>query len=118
VSLASRDLNETFAFYERLGFARRPAPPATDAGLIVGRGEIELEFRHVPDLDPFSNGATAYVRIPHPDQLHSEWEAIGIPLDRASGSRLVPPVDLGVDDRQFTLIDPSGNVIRFGSAAG
>jgi catechol 2,3-dioxygenase-like lactoylglutathione lyase family enzyme len=117
VSLPSRDLDETFTFYERLGFERRPESPATDADLIVGRGEIELEFRHIPGLDPFSNRATTYVRVPYPDQLHSEWEAIGVSLDRATGSRLIPPVDAGTDDREFTLIDPSGNVVRFGSAA-
>jgi catechol 2,3-dioxygenase-like lactoylglutathione lyase family enzyme len=117
VSLSSRDLDETSAFYERLGFACRANSPAADAGLIVSRGEIELEFRHVPGLDPFSNGATTYVRVPHPDQLHSEWEAIGVSLDRASGSRLIPPAETGADDREFRLIDLSGNVIRFGSAA-
>jgi hypothetical protein len=115
VPLSSHDLDETFAFYERLGFERRSDSPAPDAGLIVCRGEIELEFRHVPGLDPFSNGASTYIRVPHPDQLHSEWEAIGVSLDRASGSRLTPPVDTGVDGREFTLIDLSGNVIRFGS---
>ena len=117
VSLSSRDLDETSAFYERLGFACRPKSSEAGPGLIVSRGEIELAFRHVPGLDPFSNDAAAYIRVPHPDQLHSEWEAIGVSLDRASGSRLIPPVDTGADDREFTLIDLSGNVIRFGSAA-
>jgi hypothetical protein len=117
VSLSSRDLDETFAFYERLGFARRPASRATDADLTVSRGEIELEFRHVPGLDPFSNRATISIGVPHPDQLHSEWEAIGVSLDRATGSRLIPPVDTGAGGREFTLIDLSGNVLRFGSAA-
>jgi catechol 2,3-dioxygenase-like lactoylglutathione lyase family enzyme len=117
-SLSSRDLDETFAFYERLGFERRAELPATDADLILGRGEIELRFRHAPGLDPFSNSATAYIRVPHPDQLHSEWELIGVQLDRASGSRLIPPVDTGGGGREFALIDLSGNVVRFGSAAG
>ncbi len=67
MSLASRDLDETFTFYERLGFERRPESPATDADLIVGRGEIQLEFRDVPGLDPFSNRATTYIRVPYPD---------------------------------------------------
>ena len=117
MSLASRDLDETFTFYERLGFERRPESPATDADLIVGRGEIQLEFRAVPGLDPFSNRATIYIRVPHPDQLHSEWEAIGVSLDRATGSRLIPPVDTGTDDREFTLIDLSGTSFGLGSAA-
>jgi hypothetical protein len=115
--LASRALDETFAFYERLGFERRAELPATDAVLVLVRGEIELQFRHTPGLDPFSNGATAYIRVAHPDQLHSEWELTGVHLDRASGSRLIPPVDTGGGGREFALIDLSGNLVRFGSAA-
>jgi hypothetical protein len=115
--LSSRDLDETFAFYEHLGFERRAELAATNADLILGRGEIELQFHHTPGLDPFSNSATAYVRVPHPDQLHSEWELTGVHLDRASGSRLIPPVDTGSRGREFALIDLSGNVIRFGSTA-
>jgi len=114
--LSSRDLDETFAFYQRLGFERGAEPPAGDTSLIVSRGVIELQFRHTPGLDPFSNDATAYVRVPHPEQLHSEWELLGVPLDRATGSRLMPPVDTGNGGREFTLIDLSGNVVRFGSA--
>jgi catechol 2,3-dioxygenase-like lactoylglutathione lyase family enzyme len=113
--LSSRDLDETIAFYERLGFERLPELPAADTLLILGRGEIELEFRHTPGLDPFSNDATAYFRIAHPDQLHSEWELLGVRLDRATGSRLIPPVDTGNGGREFALIDLSGNVVRFGS---
>jgi catechol 2,3-dioxygenase-like lactoylglutathione lyase family enzyme len=115
--LASRDLDETFAFYQRLGFERRAESSAADEALTIRRGEIELEFRHTPGLDPFANGATAYFRVPHPDQLHSEWELIGVQLDRATGSRLIPPVDTGSGGREFALIDLSGNVVRFGSSA-
>ena len=114
--LSSRDLDETFAFYQRLGFERRAEPPAADDTLSISRGAIELEFRHIPGLDPFANGATAYIRVPHPDQLHSEWELIGVQLDRATGSRLIAPVDTGSGGREFALIDLSGNVVRFGSA--
>jgi catechol 2,3-dioxygenase-like lactoylglutathione lyase family enzyme len=115
-TLSSRDLDETLAFYQRLGFERRAGAPAADEALILNRGEIELKFRHTPGLDPFSNGATTHVRVPHPDQLHSEWELIGVQLDRATGSRLIPPVDTGSGGREFALIDLSGNVLRFGSA--
>ncbi len=44
-----------------------------DTVLVIGRGPIELQFRHTPGLDPFSNDATASIGVPHPDQLHSEW---------------------------------------------
>jgi catechol 2,3-dioxygenase-like lactoylglutathione lyase family enzyme len=114
--LSSRDLDETFAFYQRLGFERREESPATDEVLVLSRGEVELHFRHTPGLDPFANSATTYCRVAHPDQLHSEWELLGIELDRATGSRLIPPVDTGNAGREFALVDLSGNVVRFGSA--
>jgi len=114
--LSSRDLDETFAFYERLRFARRPELSGVDTVLAIGRGPIELQFRHIPGLDPFSNDATPSIGVPHPDQLHSEWELIGVPLDRGTGSRLIPPVDTGDGGREFALIDLSGNVLRFRSA--
>jgi catechol 2,3-dioxygenase-like lactoylglutathione lyase family enzyme len=113
--LSSRDLDETFAFYQRLGFERLTEAAAADTALSISRGEIELQFQHTPGIDPFSNGATAYIRVPHPDQLHSEWEVIGVQLDRATGSRLVPPVDTDGGGREFALIDLSGNVVRFGN---
>ncbi len=105
--LPSRDLDETFAFYQRLGFeSPMAASSATDEVLVLSRGGTELHFQHTPGLDPFSNGATTYCRVPHPDQLHTEWESRGIERDRATGSRLIAPVVTGSDGREFALIDP------------
>lgn len=42
--LPSRDLRETLAFYERLGFENRGATPEEWDYLILGRGGIELHF--------------------------------------------------------------------------
>jgi predicted lactoylglutathione lyase len=42
--LPSRDLAESLAFYESLGFESRGAPPKQYDYLIVGRGGIELHF--------------------------------------------------------------------------
>ena len=114
--LPSRDLAETLAFYERLGFRRREAPAETHSELSLIRGGIELRFYHAPELNPFAATATCYLRVSHADQLHQEWEQIGVPLDRGTGSRLVAPVDAAGGTREFTLIDRNGNALRVGSA--
>jgi ketosteroid isomerase-like protein len=113
--LPSRNLEETLVFYERLGFRRR-APGDTRPQLSIVRGGIELRFYHAPELNPFAATATCYLRVPHADQLHQEWELIGVPLDRGTGSRLLAPADTDDGLREFTLIDKSGNVLYIGSS--
>jgi catechol 2,3-dioxygenase-like lactoylglutathione lyase family enzyme len=113
-TLPSRDLDETLVFYRRLGFEPGAATPAENELSLV-RSAVELRFTHVPGLNPFVNDATIYVQVPYPDQLHSEWELIGVELDRSTGSRLLGPIDTGDGAREFSLIDRSGNVVRFGS---
>ena len=61
--LPSRDLRETLAFYERLGFENRRAEPEEWDYLIVGRGGIVLHFFLQPDVDPLSTAAGCYVHV-------------------------------------------------------
>jgi catechol 2,3-dioxygenase-like lactoylglutathione lyase family enzyme len=111
-TLPSRDLDETFVFYRRLGFEPGGGSSAENE-LSLARGGVELRFTLVPGLNPFLNEATISVEVPYPDQLHSEWEVAGVELDRSTGSRLLGPVDNGDGAREFSLVDRSGNVIRF-----
>jgi catechol 2,3-dioxygenase-like lactoylglutathione lyase family enzyme len=113
--LPSRDLEETLAFYERLGFELRGAPIETYRYLIVGRGTIELHFWDAPNVDPLTTDASCYLRVRDADALHREWAAIGVTTDPATGSRLVAPVDAEYGMREFALVDPSGNLLRVGS---
>jgi catechol 2,3-dioxygenase-like lactoylglutathione lyase family enzyme len=114
--LPGRDLGETLAFYERLGFESRGSGSWEEWNyLIIGRGGIELHFYGAPDVDPLTTDAMCYLRVPDADALHAEWESVGIPRDPATGSRLEPPglTDYGM--REFALVDPSGNLVRVGS---
>jgi predicted lactoylglutathione lyase len=113
--LPSRDLDETLAFYERLGFANRGAPPGVWDYLIIGRGHIELHFYREPDVDPLTTAASCYLRVEDADRLHDEWAGIGVPHDAATGSRLVAPVDTDYGMREFALVDRNGNLLRAGS---
>ncbi|HZR96244.1 MAG TPA: VOC family protein [Gaiellaceae bacterium] len=113
--LPARDLRETLAFYERLGFENRGADPEVWDYLIIGRGGAELHFFPKPDVDPLTTDFSCYIRVPDAGALHREWEAVGVPADAATGSRLMPPCDADYGMREFALVDPSGNLVRVGS---
>jgi len=115
--LPSRDLRETLAFYERLGFENRGAEPEEWDYLIVGRGGIVLHFFLQQDVDPLSTAAGCYVHVDDADALHAEWRAIGVEHDAATGSRLMAPADTDYRMREFALVDRSGNLLRVGSPA-
>ena len=114
--LPSRDLHETLAFYERLGFRSQGAPIEQYHYLVIGRGSIELHFFDSPDVDPLTTDAGCYVRVEDADALHREWEAIGVPANPSTGSRLMSPSDTDYGLREFALVDPSGDLLRVGSA--
>ena len=113
--LPSRDLNETLAFYLRLGFENRGAPPEVWDYLIIGRGGIELHFYADPEVEPLTTSASCYVRTADSAALHREWDGVGVPTDPVTGSRLQAPVDTDYGMREFALVDPSGNLVRVGS---
>jgi catechol 2,3-dioxygenase-like lactoylglutathione lyase family enzyme len=114
--MPSRNLRETLAFYERLGFEMRGAPPETYGYLILGRGPmIELHFWEKPNVDPLTTDHSCYIRVADAVALHAEWEEVGIETDSETGSRLVPPEDTDYGMREFALADKSGNLLRIGS---
>jgi catechol 2,3-dioxygenase-like lactoylglutathione lyase family enzyme len=116
--LPARDLAATLAFYERLGFEQQGAPWQTYRYLIVGREQYELHFYEDAEVDPLTTTAGCYLRVADADALHAAWEAVGVPHDRATGSRLVAPSTTEYGMREFALVDPSGNLLRIGSDPG
>ena len=115
--LPSRDLRETLAFYERLGFENRGAPPEEWDYLIIGRGGIDLHFYADPAVDPLTTTAGFYVYVDDADALYTEWEGL-VEDDAATGSRIVAPEDTDYRMREFAVVDRSGNLMRVGSPLG
>lgn len=107
--LPSRDLDETLAFYERLGFESRGAPHGVWDYLIVGRDDAHLHFYLDRDVDPLTTACSCFVFVDDADALHAEWQAADV-------ERLHAPTDTEYGMREFALVDPSGNLIRVGSA--
>jgi catechol 2,3-dioxygenase-like lactoylglutathione lyase family enzyme len=113
--LPSRDLDDTLRFYERLGFRNQRAPPDVWDYLIIGRGGIELHFFGMPEIDPLTTIAGCYLRVEDADALYAEWDAVGVPTEAETGSRLIAPEDTDYGRREFALVDRSGNLVRVGS---
>jgi hypothetical protein len=113
--LPSRDLGETFAFLERLGFVNAGAHWSEWNYLIVTRGRIELHFFAHPEIDPLTTDAMCYLRVPDADAVYEEWNSVGIETDPSTGSRLLAPVTTDYGMREFALVDKSGNLYRVGS---
>jgi catechol 2,3-dioxygenase-like lactoylglutathione lyase family enzyme len=113
--MPSKDLEETLAFYERLGFENAGAAPSEWNYLIIRRGTAQLHFYSDPEVDPLTTASSCYVFTDDADALYETWNAIGVPADAHTGSRLQSPVDTDYGMREFALIDPSGNLVRVGS---
>jgi hypothetical protein len=115
--LPSRDLHETLAFYEALGFENRGAAVEEWDYLILGRGDLWLHFAHVPDVDPLTTASSCYLYVDDVDALHATWSSVVVP-DSATGSRVVPPVSTDYGMREFAVVDRSGNLLRVGAEVG
>ena len=127
--LPARDIGETFAFFDLLGFTTETRGHVGYG--FVRRGGIELQYAANPDVDPFSTAAMAYVRVSNVQALYDEFHAAGVwePSLRgpeleaemrrrwASGepiARTVPPEDKPWGLKEFALLDPCNNLLRFG----
>lgn len=110
--LPSRDLAETRAFYKKLGFE----PWWGDGGPweyeIVSRGNLVVHFFQESSLIPSECDSGCYWRVGDADALHGEFAALGLP--GAGIPRLTAPADQPWGMREFTLVDPSGNLVRIG----
>jgi catechol 2,3-dioxygenase-like lactoylglutathione lyase family enzyme len=111
--LPSRDLDETRAFYEAIGFR----PWFRDGGVnasyeILSRGHLVVHFFLERQLDPAANDAGCYLRVADADRFHQECSVLNLP---PSGiPRVNPPRDEPWGMREFNLVDPSGNLLRIG----
>ena len=112
--MPSRDLRETLAFYESLGFDNRGAPPEEWDYLVLGRGDVWLHFLLHPDVDPLATASSCYVYVEDADALHAAWAPVVV-ADEATGSRVTAPVTTDYGMREFAVVDRSGNLVRVGS---
>ena len=97
-----RDVEGALAHYARLGFAVRRY--AGGGYGFATRDGIEL---HLGEADPEQRSASAYIWVDDADAVAEEWRAAGIEVHS--------PVDTEWGQHEGAVVDPDGNVIRFGS---
>lgn len=127
---AARNLAATLAFFGHLGFETE----AYDVEYgFVQRDAIQLHFTAIPDHDPWRAAGAVFITVDDVDgvrdafvaagiwptesddppctdeELHRRWEA-GDGL-----ARVTPAEDKPWGFREFALMDPDNNVLRFGN---
>jgi catechol 2,3-dioxygenase-like lactoylglutathione lyase family enzyme len=100
---AVSDLEAALAHYRRLGFMTSTYEGGGYGFAVRDGAEIHLG---VVDEAARRRGS-AYLFVPDADALAAEWSASGVELH--------PPVDTEWGRREGAVVDPDGNVIRFGS---
>ena len=101
-----RDLDAALEFYRRLGFAVRTWAKggygfATREGLEIHLGVVPADNHQV---------GTAYLFVDDSEVLAAEWRAAGVDVRE--------PQDTEWGQHEGAIVDPDGNVIRFGSPMG
>ena len=101
---AVSDVTAALEFYERLGFVTRRYRGGTEYGF-ASRAEVEL---HLGLARPGLAGtSSAYLFVDDADALAAQWSL--------AGAEVHPPQDTEWGKHEGALVDPDGNVIRFGS---
>lgn len=100
---AVRDLSVAMDYYQRLGFAVR-AYGGGGYGF-ASRDSIEIHLGVVPEDDYRIN--SAYLFVDDADRLADAWRAAGVEVHY--------PEDTEWGQHEGAVVDPDGNVMRFGS---
>jgi catechol 2,3-dioxygenase-like lactoylglutathione lyase family enzyme len=100
---AVHDLDASLSHYQRLGFDTR-AYGGGGYGF-ANRDGIEIHLGVVPPAD--RRVSAAYLFVEDADALADEW--------RGAGAEVHGPEDTEWGQHEGAMVDPDGNVIRFGS---
>lgn len=127
--LPGRDLDKLIGFYGRIGFS---IEWEDETYVILVRKGIELHFAHVPDLDPMASNSAVYVRARDVRALYEELLSVVHPavppvLTNALADEFRVRAARGgsverlhtIEEKpwggiEFAIVDPSGNLVRFG----
>jgi predicted enzyme related to lactoylglutathione lyase len=100
-----QNLEIALQYYERLGFATRTYAGSEEYGF-ASLGDVELHLGVVPDGKAWTPH-TAYLFVDDADATAQQWMAKGIEVNL--------PEDTEWGQHEGVVIDPDGNIIRFGS---
>ena len=101
--LPSQDLDATEMFYRQIGFLSQGR---FGSYMILRRESVELHFWLCADRK-IAESSSCYLRTPDADELHRSFGAV-------SGGKVTVPEDRPWGMREFYVMDPNGNLLRFG----
>ena len=110
--LPSRSLNNTIAFYRRLGFDGKVHSHGDYAILV--RETVELHFFTHPELRPSESASMCYIRVSDVENIYGTSETASAQLPQKGIPRMTAPEDKPWDLREFAIVDPDGNLLRIG----
>ena len=109
--LPSRSVNDTLAFYRRLGFDGEIwGEPYSYA--ILRRGTVELHFFTHKELQPAESCAGCYIRVSDVEVIYQALVLAELPQSGIPRLDALKNKPWGM--REFAIVDPDGNQIRIG----
>jgi hypothetical protein len=108
--LPSRSVNDTVAFFRRLGFAGKIHGDGNYA--ILTRGTVELHFFTHHELRPAESSAMCYVRVADVESVYRAFALAELPRKGIPRQDALADKPWGI--REFAIVDPDGNLIRIG----
>ncbi len=112
--LPSRSLNDTLAFYRRLGFEGGIHSHGNYA--ILTRGAVELRFFTHRELRPAESAAMCYIRVSDVDSIYRAFASAQLPRNGVPRQDSLEDKPWGM--REFAIIDSDSNLIRIGQTLG
>ncbi|MEM7171323.1 MAG: VOC family protein [Pseudomonadota bacterium] len=107
----SLDFSETIDFYGLLGF-RKSAQYDAEGYLILIRDQVEVHFFRTSDHVPETSNHGAFVRVENANQLSDEFGRLGLPMQGIPWVGKAQDKPWGICE--LALVDPDGNLLRFG----
>ena len=114
--LPCRELDESIAFYESLGFKRTYRQVRPNPSAVVTLEEIQIHLFSMEGFDPAQSYGSVIIAVPDPDSLYHNFaarlRAAYGKLPVAGIPRILRPRKRYGTVRGFTVVDPGGNWLR------
>lgn len=114
--LPCRDIDESIAFYESIGFKKTYRQVHPNPYAVVALEEIQIHLFGMDGFNPADSYGSVIVAVPDPDSLYHDFAAA---LRKTYGKLLVAGIPRITRPRKkygtvrgFSLIDPGGNWLR------
>lgn len=110
-TLPAISMEDTLAFYRRLGFVCEVVSPNGDYA-IAEHGSLEVHFFLHKQLLPAESSFGAYFRVNDVNTLFTEFSALTLPSSGIPRMTKLENKPWGM--REFAIIDENGSLIRIG----